>query len=754
MTCPVDINGENSCDGEGGGGTPTSNTLQEVYDNSTPAETQMTAKNILYKATGGETLMSLDGDNYEVRFPEANVFIDGVNIGSSVNQNTNRTQNIQLTTINNTPFNGDIQLLNNGGAVKLDLGDPLVNNSTLSLFNGDVRNREYTINSDVAQFNITDDYSNKFITYFNNNAGVRDLDFDAVAIRLGGETSLQDNKIINLLDGTATKDAVNKGQLDNSIGQTESTGVISGCVILKSNPTTYSITAGTYQIYYNGIYSKHTYAGSSHTALGTQTEYVYLDNTNSRYVETISTTPESRRQRCFIGAVVIDTGNIVSLGNKPTVVNNDANMLRDLTSAIGNFNLTGNIFSPNGANLSIDKTSGTIYSNGSNYHLDTNDPSTVSLGVLTAPNLIKFTQTGLKSQSVLIDSLSYDVLGVVTPIGGGANQWQIQRVYSSIVNDVVVEYGQTLYTTIDDAIDGLNTEKHISTIVGSVLRAFIIVKKATINLQLTDNLFVEAGKYGNAPTSGGGTDLTDLNTKTQNIDLTTDNITTIFNGAIKVAEVFNDTDLKLASFSNIDIDATSAISITNQSLADDIIITGLKNIVLNAPNGAVLGDFNKSLSLKSNLSVPNWGAAKWGIPLRNSDIEFNTTNLTITDITLGGTHTTHYVAGFTVGKKYKITALCPLTKNTPGQNNQCRLSFNYTTGTPLTTDPLIQSSINTIFGEAVIFNANWSLQLDYLFEAKTATDKIWTGFELAGTGAASVGGVANDIYASVEIIEL
>jgi len=66
--------------------------------------------------------------------------------------------------------------------------------------------------------------------------------------------------------------------------------------------------------------------------------------------------------------------NIVAVRNDPVAAFDVGARLGDLARAMGTFNISGNLYGPNGANLLLNKTDGASYRMGNNFHIDRANP--------------------------------------------------------------------------------------------------------------------------------------------------------------------------------------------------------------------------------------------------------------------------------------------------------------------------------------------------------------------------------------------
>lgn len=204
------------------------------------------------------------------------------------------------------------------------------------------------------------------------------------------------------------------------------------------------------------------------------------------------------------GVVIEDVGDVVVPAYDPIPGT------KDLSTAIGAINISGNIISANGTNLSLNKSSGSTFSYGSNFSVSAKSPHVEENLSFTAPTLFLSYRDGSGGWSAptlqtTLDPGQYDD-GSGTLQSTGNNNWTIVRVYVfSSNNNCICVYGQNVYSTQAAAEAAINTEPFEANplLAGSSLRSFIIIKGNANDL--TDDseaTLVNGGKFGE--TAGGG----------------------------------------------------------------------------------------------------------------------------------------------------------------------------------------------------------------------------------------------------------
>jgi hypothetical protein len=179
----------------------------------------------------------------------------------------------------------------------------------------------------------------------------------------------------------------------------------------------------------------------------------------------------------------------------------------DLMYALGLFNVSGNIFTANGANLKLNKSAGSIFRRGSNYTTLSDNPHVITTASLTQANLRMQNQTGAGSASTTdVDVANYDLAGVTTAISP-ATRFSILRVFLFQSNLVAVQRGQALYLSLAEAKAAIQTETFVTNSIlaaNGLLRGFIVAQANATSLNDTSKVFfIEAGRFGGSSGVGG-----------------------------------------------------------------------------------------------------------------------------------------------------------------------------------------------------------------------------------------------------------
>ncbi len=261
-------------------------------------------------------------------------------------------------------------------------------------------------------------------------------------------------------------------------------------------------------------YTPVTYAGASGVSTtylaSTPSSNVTIDSTGT--LKQYNSLPNNtlRREELYVGALLhVNLTNLNGVQNEPVVGYDDSQTIRDLALSIGAINTAGNLFSANGANLNINKSSGSFFRIYGNYSTSKKDPNTVASTSLTPAGFL----TGYYNGSIWVYSTSETSTVPVTQYNNVAsglvavspNKFIIHSIYIFPGTDqVILHYGQTQYDTMDDATAGLSDPVTIdNNLKDASLRCRLIVQTNATNLSDTGEAkFVNTDKFGQL--AGGG----------------------------------------------------------------------------------------------------------------------------------------------------------------------------------------------------------------------------------------------------------
>lgn len=219
-------------------------------------------------------------------------------------------------------------------------------------------------------------------------------------------------------------------------------------------------------------------------------------------------TNTQRRTHLVLGVTAQAGGAIFVDQSLPVIPAQPANQMADLMDALGPFSITGNSITPNGANLMINQSAGTMFARAFNHYAGpalTRDPHVSPTMAQTPAQYRYITSTGTVFSALrnTIDVANYDNGGVVTPVGGGAGSSTIHHVWLFASNtaaaQLAIQYGQNVYSSLTVAIDAIGQSGHVVNplILGNgALIAHVVVTRTATNLSDTAQCRIfAAGKF-------------------------------------------------------------------------------------------------------------------------------------------------------------------------------------------------------------------------------------------------------------------
>ena len=286
------------------------------------------------------------------------------------------------------------------------------------------------------------------------------------------ESNATTGKILVSITNESPLQSLTQQEVNVLLGNTISTGVYSytgattastttinvspmrGWIVYNTGPI-YSINPSVLNVYYSGG----TNVGITNIGSADAT-YLLVNSGGTLYQQTTFPSPQERRENIFLGKVVHpNRSTILAVNNTVDYDVSPMSALRDLWSPIKIIN-DGVLVTPNGSNLNINTSSGTLWSNGIGWTTNELNPNSVTISAKVPASFFYRTQTGGTSSAVtVIDPTKYDVGGVITSVGGAAsNDATNQRVYLYPTGTINVLYGQTVYNTLADAVSGIQSE--------------------------------------------------------------------------------------------------------------------------------------------------------------------------------------------------------------------------------------------------------------------------------------------------------
>jgi len=306
-----------------------------------------------------------------------------------------------------------------------------------------------------------------------------------------------------------------------------STGVLTGGVMSTgAGATEFSISDGTGQVVSStGVITDVSWTGKSNitpTNIAAQNITFISINSSGVVVESSArwTNAQSRAEIIIGVAVHVDRVNVDAVNNEQHYALQATSQLADLYEGLGFFNISGNLFSANGANLNINKSAGVMAAHGANYANDADSPSAIALASLTGLSFqYRYSDGTNGTTGIAFDPNNLDDgAGGLTALSN--NKWSVQRVYSFTSNNVKIQRGVESFGTLDKAVAGLSSEAYVtepSILANGLLRGFIICKKGATDLSNTATTsFLQASKFQDIAVGGAGGVASDMQSTYEN----------------------------------------------------------------------------------------------------------------------------------------------------------------------------------------------------------------------------------------------
>lgn len=219
-------------------------------------------------------------------------------------------------------------------------------------------------------------------------------------------------------------------------------------------------------------------------------------------------TNTQRRTHLTLGVTAQEAGVIFVDQSLPVIVAQPMNQLADLMDALGGFSIAGNLITPNGVNLMINQSAGTMFSRAFNHFAGpvlTRDPH-VSTTQAQAPAQFRYvTSTSAMFGPLVntVDVANFDNAGVITPVGGGAGASTVHRVWlfatNAAVNQLAIQYGQTTYASLTAAVDSIGQSGYVVNPLmqpsGALLAHIVVTRTATNLSDIAQCRIFQAGKF-------------------------------------------------------------------------------------------------------------------------------------------------------------------------------------------------------------------------------------------------------------------
>lgn len=238
--------------------------------------------------------------------------------------------------------------------------------------------------------------------------------------------------------------------------------------------------------------------------------YVGVDSTGTIIQSITPFTNTQRRIIAQVGVLVHSNHvNLNAINDIAAPVRASISQLFDFMTAIGPLNISGNGLSANGANLSINKTSGTVFKLGSTFQLTPLNPHLISLAALVAPASMRYR---LSNSTEYASTAFLDPTNFESPLGtrvnlSSANKFSVQRIALFTSNLIRIQYGQAEYNSMAEAEAAIPTQTftlEANIAENGILIGYAILRRSTTDLTNTsDAKLIAVGKFGAVASSGG-----------------------------------------------------------------------------------------------------------------------------------------------------------------------------------------------------------------------------------------------------------
>ena len=420
-----------------------------------------------------------------------------------------------------------------------------------------------TLSATTVTANLTGDVNGVTLT----NAGLASdklgADGNYIAVTKEEVTGLKLADIPNFADVI-----IGGNSIGNNLAILNITGVVSGTVVSVNagDNTTFDVAAGTYFVLdpftdpMNPTFTPVTLAGQVGIAMtGTAPfTYVYADINGDIQQQTSEWTAEQVRDNAILAIVVRENGvNISAVSENQIFARGAAYLAVDQARAIGGVNIAGNHFTPNGANLQIDRSSGETFGLSINAAASQKTPNNIirsgdtalTFDIIYSNGAGGFTEiTGQTNMNVTQYDNGTGTLATIPNNRFVNHRW----LYFASVNRCVLQFGSTIYNTIAEAENNRLAEafQNVGLAVDDNTRTIMSLAQGATDLSdLSDARFNNTGKFGFG-TGGGGS-------VTGGIGDVTSNTASVTSTAIVT---FADTSGKLVGESGVLIDGSNNVT--------------------------------------------------------------------------------------------------------------------------------------------------------------------------------------------------
>lgn len=242
--------------------------------------------------------------------------------------------------------------------------------------------------------------------------------------------------------------------------------------------------------------------------------YISLDGAGNVLQSTSAPSSSDYTRNVFLGVIAVDPGThtVAAVYQLQSTSYAATARFAQLVTAMGSFNMSGNVYGPSAApppNLNLSRTAGQVYRLGANYGVDPRSPDAPFTNSADPEHFFPISHLAGNwyyppAPVTAVDPNFYDDLTNLAAMTAG--WFQIKAIFYS-PSIVFIQYGQAQYPTLADARLHVDDPFLIDPILTGdfVFRGFLIIQQGCADW--TDSskyLFITAGKWGLAGGGGSG----------------------------------------------------------------------------------------------------------------------------------------------------------------------------------------------------------------------------------------------------------
>jgi hypothetical protein len=323
----------------------------------------------------------------------------------------------------------------------------------------------------------------------------------------------------NILEGNVISGGVYEYTgMTQGTGNTINVALVRGWIV--KNTYSFATLPDVTNVYYSG--------GTNITITNLATAdatFILINSASTLVQQTTFPTPQQRRENILLGKVVHPTRtSITSLNQTVDFDVSPMAALRDLWTPLKLINQGVIVSYYSAGTMSIQTSAGALWGNGIGWTTNQQNPDSISISG-TSPTTFQYRSrlgpitgsTGLPAaptgNTTTIDSHHYDLNGSIVAVGAN-NRATNQRIYLFPTGLIRIQYGQFSYSSMANAIAGIDTEIFVeygNNKDNGILIGILTVREDASDLSLTtDAQFRFVSKFGELLAGAGGISTTTL----------------------------------------------------------------------------------------------------------------------------------------------------------------------------------------------------------------------------------------------------